>query len=351
MDSGGRTVILDHNVVEVKAAIPDVLSAVTDGFSSWSGGAIAFFVAIGMIFLSMQLFDRTLDAIDKQRLRNRYVTKLNNKWTSFGIGLVFTGLTTSVAFSLGVIVPLYNRGHVKRNEIIPYVLGANIGTLVDTLIVAIALNTPVGVMTVALLLGISFVVSNPDGVLQKIYEGDQLGSVGTAQRYRVFRRISHHPSDRPSTAHCSLRYPVSSPMHQFYSTRTSENASETTVYLLEDTNMIAITRLEIIPVRERHMSDQIADAIETLVGFDVTYELTPMDTVIEADDVSEIFDAAAAAHEAIDENRVITSWKSISNQIGTSTRRIEWRQSNTSLDGLQATNDGAPDRRIDALSR
>jgi len=47
-----------------------------------------------------------------------------------------------------VIVPLYNRGHIKRNEIMPFVLGANIGTLFDTLIVAIALNTAVGVLTV-----------------------------------------------------------------------------------------------------------------------------------------------------------------------------------------------------------
>jgi len=82
------------------------------------------------------------------RLRRRYVSRLQNKWVSFGLGLIVTGVTTSVAFSLGVIVPLYNRGHIKRDEIMPFVLGANIGTLVDTLIVAIALNTAVGVLIV-----------------------------------------------------------------------------------------------------------------------------------------------------------------------------------------------------------
>ena len=55
------------------------------------------------------------------------------------------------------------------------------------------------------------------------------------------------------------------------------------------------------------MSDQIAAAVDELEQFDVSYELTPMDTVIEADDVSEIFAAAAAAHEAIDQDRIITS--------------------------------------------
>ena len=55
------------------------------------------------------------------------------------------------------------------------------------------------------------------------------------------------------------------------------------------------------------MSDQIAAAIDALDQFDITYELTPMDTVIEADDVSEIFAAAEAAHQALDEERIITS--------------------------------------------
>lgn len=148
-----------QGVPGIQTHIPDVPSL----FSGWIiqsfGGGVAFLLAIGLIFSSMRLFDSTLDKIDKQRLRQRYLVKLNDKWTSFGLGLVFTGLTTSVAFSLGVIVPLYNRGHIKRNEIIPYVLGANIGTLVDTLIVAVALNTPVGIVTVSLLLAISFIVS------------------------------------------------------------------------------------------------------------------------------------------------------------------------------------------------
>lgn len=55
------------------------------------------------------------------------------------------------------------------------------------------------------------------------------------------------------------------------------------------------------------MSDQIAAAIDALDQFDISYELTPMDTIIEADDVSEIFAAAEAAHDAIDEDRIITS--------------------------------------------
>ncbi|SEQ24090.1 Na/Pi cotransporter family protein [Natrinema salaciae] len=139
---------------DLEVSLPDVLSIVTDGLIDVVGGGVAFLLAIGCILLSLQLFDRILDGIDKQRLRRRYVSRLQDKWVSFGLGLVVTGVTTSVAFSLGVIVPLYNRGHIKRSEIMPFVLGANIGTLIDTLVVAVALNTFVGIRIVLVLVAI-----------------------------------------------------------------------------------------------------------------------------------------------------------------------------------------------------
>lgn len=139
--------------------VPDPLSAVTDSVVAIVGPGVAFALAIGCVLVSLRLFDRVLDSLDKERLRERYLSELTDKWLSFGLGLVFTGLTTSVAFSLGVIVPLYNRGHIKRREIMPFVLGANVGTLVDTLVVAAALDTPTGVAIVTALLGIGLAIS------------------------------------------------------------------------------------------------------------------------------------------------------------------------------------------------
>jgi len=139
--------------------VPDLLSVLTETVVDVVGPGVAFALALGCVLLSLRLFDRILDSVDKQRLRSRYITEFNDKWLSFGIGLVLTGLTTSVAFSLGVVVPLYNRGHVKRQEIMPFVLGANIGTLVDTLVVAVALDSPMGVAVVTVLLALGLVFS------------------------------------------------------------------------------------------------------------------------------------------------------------------------------------------------
>ncbi|MFC6942464.1 sodium:phosphate symporter [Salinirubellus sp. GCM10025818] len=119
------------------------------------GPVLSFLVAVGVLFASLKLFDRILANVDTATLRKRFFSRLQRTWVSFAIGLLVTGVTTSVAFSLGVIVPLYNRGYVEREELIPYVLGANIGTLIDTLVVAVFLESAVGTAVVLELLAIA----------------------------------------------------------------------------------------------------------------------------------------------------------------------------------------------------
>lgn len=71
--------------------------------------------------------------------------------------------------------------------------------------------------------------------------------------------------------------------------------------------MTVIARFEVIPVRDGSLSEEIAEAIEALDEHDVSYEMTATDTVIEAEDVGEVFEAVHAAHEAVEAGRVITS--------------------------------------------
>ena len=73
--------------------------------------------------------------------------------------------------------------------------------------------------------------------------------------------------------------------------------------------MTAIGFLSTAPVTEGRMSGDVATAIEALEAYDVRYEMGPMGTTIEAEDVAELFAAAQAAHEAIDGDRVSTFLK------------------------------------------
>jgi uncharacterized protein (TIGR00106 family) len=73
--------------------------------------------------------------------------------------------------------------------------------------------------------------------------------------------------------------------------------------------MTVVGFLSVAPVIEGSMSAEVAKAVEALDGFDVGYETTPMGTIIEAEDSAELFAAAAAAHEAVDADRVSTFLK------------------------------------------
>lgn len=71
--------------------------------------------------------------------------------------------------------------------------------------------------------------------------------------------------------------------------------------------MSVIARFEVIPVREGSMSTAIAQALRALDRHPVSYQTTATDTIVEAESVDQIFAAVQAAHEAIPEDRVITS--------------------------------------------
>jgi uncharacterized protein (TIGR00106 family) len=73
--------------------------------------------------------------------------------------------------------------------------------------------------------------------------------------------------------------------------------------------MTAIAMLSVAPVIEESMAAEVAAAVAALDDFDVSYETNPMRTVIEADDAETLFAAAAAAHDAVDGDRVSTFLK------------------------------------------
>ncbi|TKX80647.1 thiamine-binding protein [Halorubrum sp. SD626R] len=73
--------------------------------------------------------------------------------------------------------------------------------------------------------------------------------------------------------------------------------------------MTTVALLSVAPVIEGSMAGEVAKAVAALDDFDVSYETNPMGTVIEADDAETVFAAAAAAHDAVDGDRVSTVLK------------------------------------------
>ncbi len=66
----------------------------------------------------------------------------------FGLGCAVALVMMSVSVALTVLVPLVAKGYAKREDILPYIIGANITTLGDTLLAAFALHSPAAVRIV-----------------------------------------------------------------------------------------------------------------------------------------------------------------------------------------------------------
>lgn len=107
---------------------------VTDALDSVFPGLLVFVVGAAVLLLAFAVFERALPQLEGEAegIRRR-LDILNRRPLMFLTGVVITLTTLSVAVSLTVLVPLALRGYVRREHIIPYVLGANIATFVDTL--------------------------------------------------------------------------------------------------------------------------------------------------------------------------------------------------------------------------
>ncbi|HET6379553.1 MAG TPA: hypothetical protein VFH63_00760 [candidate division Zixibacteria bacterium] len=103
------------------------------------GAGLTFVAGLLLLLASFRLVDvllPQLNAADTGARARWYV----GPWTMFGIGLAVALATLSVSVALSLLVPAVSRGFLRREQILPYIAGANITTLVDTLLVAILLG-------------------------------------------------------------------------------------------------------------------------------------------------------------------------------------------------------------------
>jgi sodium-dependent phosphate cotransporter len=105
-------------------------------------------IGLGVILLSFKLLDRVLPHVSGSTVSGERARWLKRPWPMFLIGCAVATLTLSVSVALTVLVPLASRGYVKREESIPYIMGANITTLADTLVAAMLLRNAVAVQIV-----------------------------------------------------------------------------------------------------------------------------------------------------------------------------------------------------------
>lgn len=108
-----------------------------DNLPSWA----VFVAGLGLLLGSFSLFDRALPQLEAGSPGfERILSRLDSRWLMFGIGGAVTAMTLSVSISLTLLVPLSLKGYLRREHVIPYVMGANITTFIDTLAGALVLG-------------------------------------------------------------------------------------------------------------------------------------------------------------------------------------------------------------------
>ena len=102
-----------------------------------------------LILASLWLFDRIIPDVHLNSTSVGLAHHLLYRpIVTFLLGGLLTSITMSVSVSLSLLVPLSVRGYIRRENVIPYILGANITTFMDTLVAAALLDNPTAITVV-----------------------------------------------------------------------------------------------------------------------------------------------------------------------------------------------------------
>lgn len=109
------------------------------GLPGWA----IFGLGIGALLLGFSLLDRALPEMNAERSSFQRIGRLVYRPAAmFLLGCAVTSLTLSVSVSLSILVPLSAKGLVRRENTLPYIMGANITTFIDTLVAALINGGP-----------------------------------------------------------------------------------------------------------------------------------------------------------------------------------------------------------------
>lgn len=145
--------VLDGFRPALPSAFFDLIESVYDPIVGFAAARLSVFLlfaaGVGIILVAFQLFDKALPDLSKESPVRDLEAHIYRPIVMFGLGCLVTLFTLSVSVSLGLLVPLSAKGIARRENVIPYIMGANITTFVDTLFATVLLDKP-GAFTVVL---------------------------------------------------------------------------------------------------------------------------------------------------------------------------------------------------------
>ena len=134
----------------VNLAAPPQLLSMTDTLFGWMADLAKdyapewalFPIGLAVLLIAFKVFDRALPHLDSSTIERRDGAWYTKPWCMFGLGCLVALMTLSVSVALTVLVPVVAKGYIKKEDALPYIAGANITTLADTLVAAILTGNP-----------------------------------------------------------------------------------------------------------------------------------------------------------------------------------------------------------------
>ncbi len=118
-----------------------VVNPIVSALSERLPGALLFLLGVGTLLGAFALFDRLLPNLDPPSARfERLSRRFAAPRSMFLFGALVTAITMSVALSVTILVPLAMKNIVHRTHVVPYIMGANITTFIDTLFAALLVD-------------------------------------------------------------------------------------------------------------------------------------------------------------------------------------------------------------------
>lgn len=141
-----------------------------------------FILGFVVIMVSFSLFDRALPEMTlKESQVGRVSRFVYRPWVMFVLGAGITMLSMSVSISLSLLVPLSARGFIRRENVVPYIMGANVTTFIDTVLAAVLLNNSMAFTIILVnMLSITLVSALLLATVYRRYERAALGFVAWA---------------------------------------------------------------------------------------------------------------------------------------------------------------------------
>jgi solute carrier family 34 (sodium-dependent phosphate cotransporter) len=141
-------VLEDSSVVNT---FPDFLEIITRPITnSWlftSYPWVGIIAAILLLFFSLKYISNAVIEIFGGEEKTRKVIHkfFKNKWNAFFAGVILTAICFNSNVTIGLLVPLAAARLINLYKAIPYIIGAKIGTVTDTILSALIVGKSISV--------------------------------------------------------------------------------------------------------------------------------------------------------------------------------------------------------------